>query len=1062
MSGSSSAAAAPSNIAVPSTSSATQMTLLDELFDLDKTPMAEVKKEEPQSDDEAGAGPVAEVASDNFSPAAKRRRRSTASAGSALGTVNSSRTTAGEEAKGKKGCIGCGRLRDGSCFRVPGQKVVWLYSDERGAFCLECHTVWRLAFEKTHTLSLFSVWLAEPVNLLTFQTYLLAVHSFGDLALIRRDALEARVELLRWFALMMGVPLQAFRVALLEAGGLSDEPDFDSRRLVPVETAGGLRWGVMQPQTPDFAAFCDLAFRRPFFNQWTRVPTTTPEEDELLTERFGLSARLGNAAGANEAAGSVLVAVDAASTLVPALPASKNHAKFELWVASAKKFLSLFETDGWKAATEKTVKNPLAAASAFLVVAGSEGHNDLHEQAAAWVAGLGMVQKLFRLLRYGKTTKKKALLAANEKELEGPLVATAAFLKGRGVRPGTSFQLLVLRSRLLQACMAGKAVAGPFQECSRELADTFREAAEAGVVKPQVDSAGGIPSARSARPVNVSLWLRSLFTDILPEIIPKAAAADERPLQAKVLYDDLEAVMDSLKHAFGEFAPARFLAELAAVCVVLSGAAGLRNSSALAVKQALQTVRSEPMVLFVAALASPLWDLAQVTAAELLQLSSKDALADSKMERALAILRDPRLPQLDFSATVDGSERVYPAGFGHDESLMADLGESLLAAAEAQSLWSDLQAESQAPLVKSWAEALCRTLTSINELHWVCLAGCFEQAGIDMTLEETAAPAETFLDDFVPGVTAEALENLETALGDLADCEPLIRCTEQVAQQFASFSQALKVTVGTDALSDQFLVPLVQSHKLRAAVFEVASALAAVPYPVDCPEALVEDWRQKQQQQGSVDATDLSLVLGLLRAVGQLRALPRSPADRPARAVAVHLRYGEEGSAEVLPVSLDKALSLDRLVLCLPFAASLERTSQACIQHIWNSLVLAVNLPGANFQPVAVTVPGSMREVFASFFQSDEGVVLAQAAAKPLSQKSYDCETWPFQDCRVVSASEVALSSCQRLRSFQRFLLFADILGPDHRPLTLRALQEFAPSRIELEFGARQFAGSAT
>ena len=68
MSGTSSAAAAPSHIA-PITSSATQMTYLDELFELDQTPMAEVvKKEEPQSDDEAGAGPVAEVASDNFFP----------------------------------------------------------------------------------------------------------------------------------------------------------------------------------------------------------------------------------------------------------------------------------------------------------------------------------------------------------------------------------------------------------------------------------------------------------------------------------------------------------------------------------------------------------------------------------------------------------------------------------------------------------------------------------------------------------------------------------------------------------------------------------------------------------------------------------------------------------------------------------------------------------------------------------------------------------------------------------------------------------------------------------
>ena len=267
------------------------------------------------------------------------------------------------------------------------------------------------------------------------------------------------------------------------------------------------------------------------------------------------------------------------------------------------------------------------------------------------------------------------------------------------------------------------------------------------------------------------------------------------------------------------------------------------------------------------------------------------------------------------------------------------------------------------------------------------------------------------------------------------------------------------MTVETDALSEQFLVPLVQSRKLRAAVFEVASALAGVPYPVDCPEALVEDWRQKQSQQGSVDATDLSLILGLLRAVGQLRALPRSAGDRPSTAVAVHLRYGEEGSAEVLPVSLDKALSLDKLVLGLTFFASLERTSQACIQHIWNSLVLAVNLPGANFQAVAIAVPAAMGDVFASFFQRDEQAALAQAAAKPLSKKSNDSEAWPFQDCRVVSAR----LPCQAVN----VSMFSAIVGlcrnsgsgpPTAHP---ESTPRDVPSRIELESGASPFARDA-
>ena len=1002
MSGSCSAAASPPNPAARSTPTTTPFSVLDELFSLEETVKEEVKKEEPESDEKVGAGLAEEVssASDVLSPAAKRRRRLGSLVGTAVGNGTPTKTPTAEESKAKKGCTGCGRLRGGSCFRTAGQKVVWLYPDERGAFCIDCHTVWRLAFEKTHTLSLFAAWLtADPVNLVTFQNYLLAKLSFGDVPSIGREALEARVEMLQWFASMMGIPLQAFRVEMLAADGLPEDLDCDSRRLVPVETADGLRWGVLQPQPPDFAAFRDWALRRPFFSQWTSLPTTIPEEDDLVAERFGISLDSGNAAGSNEAAGLcvALVAVDSAST-VPALPVSKNHVKFELWAASTKKLLSFFENDGWQSVSEKTVKAPLAAVAFFHIVSGTDGHIDIHEECGTWLAGLGWIRKLLSLRRYGKNAKKKAIITAQDKQLEEPLVATAAFLKSRGIRPATSFQLCVLRTRLVQACATVKAVAGPFQELSSELAEIFRDAAAADVV-PQAGSADGkkalAASGTIRSKVDVSLWLRSLFTDILPEIIPQAAAADERPMQASVLHNDLAAAGDSLKDAFGEVVPAAFLSELTAVCVVLAGPAGMGKSSALAVKKALQTVRSEAMLLFAAALASPLWDLAQHSAAELVQLSSKDALADAKMERALAILRDPRLPQLDFSAAADGSERVYQSDFGEDGSLMADLGESLLGAAEAQSLWSDLQAESQAALVKSWAETCCRTLAAINEVHWVCLAGCFAKAGI--VFPGDTAPAET-LDEFVPGVTAEALEALETALDALGDDEPLLRCTERLVQHFAAFSEVLKATVGTEALMQEFLLPLCQSHKLRAGVFEVASALAAVPFPLDCPEALVEEWRQKQQQHGTADASQLSLILGLLRAVGTLRALPRSPGDRPSTAVVVHLHYGEGGSAENFPVSLDTARSLDKLVLGSPFVASLERTSQACTQHIFNSLVLAVNLPGANFQAVAVLDPGAM-EVFASFFQSNQGAELAKAAARPLSQKIHDSDAWPFQDC---------------------------------------------------------------
>ena len=142
----------------------------------------------------------------------------------------------------------------------------------------------------------------------------------------------------------------------------------------------------------------------------------------------------------------------------------------------------------------------------------------------------------------------------------------------------------------------------------------------------------------------------------------------------------------TLKEAFGEAAPAEFLQDLAAVCELLAEPAGNAKPSPTRLKAALGRIQSDNMAAVRLALDSTVWTFCLSTAACAVQASSQDVLADSKMNRALAILRDRRLPQLAKPAS--GSDliaTVSEAPFVVNGTWLEALDESLLSVLEAKS-----------------------------------------------------------------------------------------------------------------------------------------------------------------------------------------------------------------------------------------------------------------------------------------------------------------------------------------------------------------------------------------
>ena len=590
------------------------------------------------------------------------------------------------------------------------------------------------------------------------------------------------------------------------------------------------------------------------------------------------------------------------------------------------------------------------------------------------------------LLRTNSRTKSKLMSLSQLADLAEPMKVAYDFLQHLGIEPFFSFRLLALRALLLKLVSTEKAFAGPLKVICGQLAEAF---ATAPKEKKTVRKAG--PSTGVA--VDPSLWLRSVLGEVLGAIVPKTSLADEMPKQAKVLLADLSDGRDSLKKAFGEAAPAEFLQDLAAVCELLAEPAGNAKPSPTRLKAALGRIQSDNMAAVRLALDSTVWTFCLSTAACAVQASSQDVLADSKMNRALAILRDPRLPQLARPASgFDLTAAVSEAPFVVNGTLLEALDESLLSVLEAKSLWSDIRSESTSDLVNEWAKETVAAVVSLNEVQWLCLAGCFAESGFFVSSDTD--PVEPASDSL--GALAKAVDEV------LGDESRLLWFCERARKSFGSFPQMVQDASELGPLSARLAGSLSESIGLRGGVVEVVAALAFVILPAAAPEVLIAEWQLKNEQEGTPQNAQLARILEVLRAVERLRLMPGSPGESPAADVVVNLLIEDGDSDRDLSASLQTAMSLTTLVLHWPCLASLRRSAQGSLDHILQLLIEAVSLEAVNFETMdALGDAGSLdlSGSLATLVKPNKAASLTKAAAKTLGlgPKRGDVKGWPFE-----------------------------------------------------------------
>ena len=363
------------------------------------------------------------------------------------------------------------------------------------------------------------------------------------------------------------------------------------------------------------------------------------------------------------------------------------------------------------------------------------------------------------------------------------------------------------------------------------------------------------------------------------------------------------------------------------------------------------------------------------------------------MDRALAILCDPRLTQLERpAADSDLIVAVSEAPFVVNGVWLEALDESLLCVIEAQSLWSDMQAEASADSLKDWAKRIVAAVASLNETQWLCLAGCFAESGFFVSSNaETEEP------------TADSFEALAKVMDEVADDEGgLSLFCDRAAKCFGSFPQHVQDAMGIGPLSALLSGSLPESIGLRGAVVEVVAALSSVRWPAAAPETLIAEWQLKNEQEGTPHNSQLARILEGLRAVERLRVMPGSPGESPAADVVVKLRFEEGRETADLTASLQTAMSLNKLVLDWPCLDSFRRAAHDTLEHILQLLTASVGLGSVNFETIdAPDDAGSLdlSGTLAALFKPAKAASLTKAAAKTLGlgPKRGDVKGWLFE-----------------------------------------------------------------
>ena len=132
-------------------------------------------------------------------------------------------------------CHGCERVigvhRD--CVN-PSEEMEWAYADQRGNWCRDCHTVWRLCFHEQCLLATFRMYLQQTTNRARWDISRCAYWSLKAEGASRMQEvlMQKRINMLTWLPNFASVSFTQSRVMLLADMTPTERSDLNPNRLI--------------------------------------------------------------------------------------------------------------------------------------------------------------------------------------------------------------------------------------------------------------------------------------------------------------------------------------------------------------------------------------------------------------------------------------------------------------------------------------------------------------------------------------------------------------------------------------------------------------------------------------------------------------------------------------------------------------------------------------------------------------------------------------------------------------------------------------------------------------
>lgn len=328
-------------------------------------------------------------------------------------------------------CLGCVRTRLCPCYREPEKPVAWRYADKKGAWCDDCHRVWRTLHANNYSLAVYGGKMESQPDREQHCLEVLALNSLRreSGAQIAAAKILARADTIKFLCGLLGVSYGRHRVVLLEdvlASGVAMDGGLLSRALTTVTVGGVDRLGIMVPMPTVASA---SSFIKPVCEG---LVSLNPEIScSSASDRAMAQQHLG---GKVHRPACDTVAIYQSQAVVPL---SKSMARARVQQNQAIVVMTSFCQEGWDVKAKESMFTPLVAGFAKIYAETCrEGDGAGADVCQLWMEEMATAKKVMKLYReYSKSHYKHARLLAMvpdflkfytfmKKNITGPLAET--------------------------------------------------------------------------------------------------------------------------------------------------------------------------------------------------------------------------------------------------------------------------------------------------------------------------------------------------------------------------------------------------------------------------------------------------------------------------------------------------------------------------------------------------------------------------------------------------------------------------------------------------------------